>query len=405
MSPPPAGHEATAGTHPPSGRLPATPQPPLPGSRPAQYPAGRNFPAGEPFVNTLSAHAPLVHQGRTGTMVRLALSNLLLNVITLSLWRFWGKTRVRRQLWADTVIWGDAAEYTGTGRELLLGFLVALIAVFSPLLIALGAAQAAVEAGNGWAGLAVFLIQMAMVVLAAAGLYRARRYQLSRTVWRGIRGGQGGEAWRYGLKFLGVSFSTFLTLGWALPWAEMTLARYRWANTTFGDCRFDCDATARPLYKRFAALWLSGVMFLVGIALVIGAFWTQLDDPDRMVGLIAAGYALALPWALLTIAVPFAWYRAGFLRHLVARTRFDGVSFALDATTGSLMRLAFGNWLISLLSLGALRPWAAQRTFRYVCAHLRPSAEPVWERVHQSTAQRSRTGEGLAAVFDGAGEF
>lgn len=363
------------------------------------------MPQREASLHLMPFTTPFIHHGRTGAMVRLALVNLLLNMVTLSLWRFWGKTRVRRQLWADTVAWGDAAEYTGTGRELLLGFLVALIAVFSPLLVALGAAQAAVEAGNQWASVPLFLIQLAIAVLAAAGLYRARRYQLSRTVWRGIRGGQGGEAWRYGLQFLGVGLASVLTLGWAVPWAEMKLARYRWANTTFGDCRFDCDATAKPLYKRFAVLWLGGVVFLAGIAAAIGTFGSELDESEQVLESMALGYALAVPWALLTIGMPFAWYRAGFLRRLVAHTRFDGVSFALEATTGGLMRLAFGNWLIGLLSLGALRPWTALRTFRYVCAHLRADGEPVWERVHQSAATRSRTGEGLAAVLDGAGEF
>lgn len=362
------------------------------------------MPQREASLHLMPFTTPFVHHGRTGAMVRLALVNLLLNLVTLSLWRFWGKTRVRRQLWADTVAWGDAAEYTGTGRELLLGFLVALIAVFSPLLVALGAAQAAVEAGNQWASVPLFLIQVAIAVLAAAGLYRARRYQLSRTVWRGIRGGQDGEAWRYGLQFLGVGIASVLTLGWAVPWAEMKLARYRWANTTFGDCRFDCDATAKPLYKRFAVLWLGGVVFLVG-TVVLGVNSEQFKAAAHEAAEAPLAFAALMLLAVLTIGLPFAWYRAALVRHLVAHTRFDGVAFALEATTGGLMRLAFGNWLIGLLSLGALRPWTALRTFRYVCAHLRADGEPVWERVHQSAATRSRTGEGLAAVLDGAGEF
>lgn len=360
-------------------------------------------------MDPLARHAPFVHHGRTGAVIRLALFNLLLNILTLSLWRFWGKTRVRRALWAGTEAWGDAAEYTGTGRELFLGFMVALVAVFMPMMVALGAAQAAVAAGNAWAGLLVLLIQLAVVVLAAAGLYRARRYQLSRTVWRGIRGGQTGSAWRYGLTFLGVALITIVTLGWALPWAEMGLARYRMRNTTFGDCVFDCDAKARPLYRRFAVLWLAGVVFLAGIggaiAVTVAVGQEQLEISGETAVVVMAGYALAIPWALLTIGLPLAWYRAAFLRELAAHTRFDGIAFSLDATTGGVVGLALGNFLVSVLSLGILRPWAALRTFRYGCAHLRMAGEPDWERVHQSANARLRTGEGLAAVFDGAGEF
>lgn len=351
--------------------------------------------------------APFVHHGRTGAIIRLSLVNLALNVVTLSLWRFWGKTRVRRHLWGGTSAWGDPAEYTGTGGELFLGFIVALVAVFMPILVALSAAQMAVAAGNPWAALLVGAIQLLAVMLAAAGMYRARRYQLSRTLWRGIRGGQGGQAWRYGLLFLGVTAACGATLGWMIPWAEMKLARYRMDNTTFGDCGFTCDAVSRPLYKRFAVLWLSGLVFVAGIGIVAAIAAKTFDAPseDTIILLGLAAYAALIVWGLLTIGVPLAWYRAGFLRQLAAHTRFDGIPFALEATTGGLIKLALGNWLISILSLGILRPWTALRTFRYGCVHLRMVGEPDWERISQNTIATSRTGEGLAAVFDGAGEF
>lgn len=349
--------------------------------------------------------APFTHAGHTGSVVRLSVVNLLLNIITLSLWRFWGKTRVRRALWAGTIAWGDPAEYTGTGRELFLGFLVAMVAVFMPIAIAIGAAQAAVEAGNPAAGAIVVLLQLLIAVLAAGGLYRARRYQLSRTVWRAIRGGQGGSALRYGLMFLGVALLTVLSLGWALPWAEMGLARYRMDNTTFGDCRFSCDARAKPLYGRFAVVWVCGAVFGSGLAALVGAAGSVVQSSAEPLLPIAGAVLTGLAWALVTLALPLAWYRAGFLRQLAAHTRFDGHAFALEARTDALIRLAIGNWLIATLSLGILRPWAALRTFRFACAALRLEDEPDWERVHQGAVARSRTGEGLAAVFDGAGEF
>lgn len=357
----------------------------------------------------VATQAPFTHHGSTGAMVRLSLVNLLLNVVTLSLWRFWGKTRVRRMLWGGTSAWGDPAEYTGRGGELFLGFIVVMVAIFTPIVVAMGAAQAAVAAGHTWAGLIVFVLQVAIIVLAGAGLYRARRYQLTRTIWRGIRGGQRGEAWRYGVMMIAVGVTTSVTLGWAWPWAEMTLTRYRMENTTFGDTSFECDARAKPLYKRFAVLWLAGLVFLAGIAAAFGAgvyYFKDLEEGSaEFIGFIAALYAGGAIWALLTIGVPLAWYRAGFLRHLAAHTRFAGISFAIEATTGSLIRLTLGNILISILSLGILRPWTAQRVFRYACAHLRVSGEPDWQTVCQAPESRSRMGEGMAAVFDGAGEF
>ena len=350
---------------------------------------------------------PFAHVAGTGSMLRLALLNFLLNVLTLSLWRFWAKTRVRRLLWSGTAAWGDHAEYTGRGGELFLGFVVVMVSVFMPILVALTAAQMAVEAGNPWGNAFVLLIQAVAVFLAFAGLYRARRYQLSRTLWRGIRAGQDGEAWRYGLMVLGCGLVNVLSLGWAWPWAEMTLARYRLGNTRFGDERFVCTARARGLYRRFAVMWgVATLVLCLPLVTVLGLYLSgdgilESAEPALLsiIGLLLAG------GVVLVLALPYAWYRAAVLRQLVAGTRFAGTTFHLDARTAPLLRLGLGNWLIGVLSLGILRPWAALREFRFVCANLSADCEPDWSSVRQSAAAAPRLGEGLAAVFDGAGEF
>jgi uncharacterized membrane protein YjgN (DUF898 family) len=350
---------------------------------------------------------PFAHHGGTGAMIRLALVNLALNIVTFSLWRFWGKTRIRRTLWGGTCAWGDPAEYTGTGRELFLGFIVVLVAVFLPVAIAVGALQVLLQAGNAWAGAGIAAMQLFIIFLAAAGLYRARRYQMSRTLWRGIRGGQSGAAWRYAAMMLGMLAASAATLGWAWPWGEMKLARYRLNNTTFGDCNFTCDARSKPLYGRFAAVWGAGILFFAGLSFgsIMLVFANDHTTPVQMAVSIAAFYVLVVVWGFLTLAVPYARYRAAFWRELAAHTQFADTGFALDATTGSLIKLALGNWLISVASLGVLRPVAALRTFRYACARLAVTAEPDWTLVAQSPAATQRLGEGLAAVFDGAGEF
>ena len=52
--------------------------------------------------------------------------------VTLGIYRFWLTTDMRRFLWSNTEIAGETLEYTGTARELLLGFLIA-IAILIPL--------------------------------------------------------------------------------------------------------------------------------------------------------------------------------------------------------------------------------------------------------------------------------
>jgi len=53
---------------------------------------------------------------------RLLIRGAALLMITLGIYRFWLVTDVRRFLWSNTEIAGEALEYTGAALELVLGF-------------------------------------------------------------------------------------------------------------------------------------------------------------------------------------------------------------------------------------------------------------------------------------------
>ena len=56
---------------------------------------------------------------------RLVMRGALLELCTAGFYRFWLATDMRRHVWSHTSVEGDAAEYTGTAKELLIGFLIA----------------------------------------------------------------------------------------------------------------------------------------------------------------------------------------------------------------------------------------------------------------------------------------
>ncbi|MCY4396908.1 MAG: DUF898 family protein, partial [Rhodospirillaceae bacterium] len=67
----------------------------------------------------------LTHDGRSGELFVIFLVNLALSILTLGIYRFWGRTRIRRYVWSQTSLLGEPLEYTGRGIELFLGFLFA----------------------------------------------------------------------------------------------------------------------------------------------------------------------------------------------------------------------------------------------------------------------------------------
>ncbi len=73
--------------------------------------------------------------GDRGEFRRLVTRGAGLELVTVGFYRFWLATDIRRHLWSNTYIDGDAAEYTGRGKELLLGFLIAM-AILVPVYLA-----------------------------------------------------------------------------------------------------------------------------------------------------------------------------------------------------------------------------------------------------------------------------
>src|SRR6476469_3079624 len=124
--------------------------------------------------------AAVAFTGDRGEFRRLVTRGALLELVTVGFYRFWLATDMRRHLWSHTVVDGDGAEYTGRGKELLIGFLIAM-AIIVPVYLTYSIA--ALEAERIQA-VASFPRIAFLYVCGQFAIYRARRYRLTRTVWR-----------------------------------------------------------------------------------------------------------------------------------------------------------------------------------------------------------------------------
>ncbi len=190
--------------------------------------------------------------GQRRSYWRLLIRGAALLMLTLGIYRFWLATDVRRFLWSNTKIGGEALEYTGTALELLLGFLIA-IAILIPVYA--GIFLAALDLGtigklSGVAGFA------ALAILGQYAIYRARRYRLTRTIYRGLRFHQRGSAWAYAFRAVAWWAFTALTFGLAYPFQMASLERYKMRNTYYGDLAGRFEASGLRLLLRGFAMWL-----------------------------------------------------------------------------------------------------------------------------------------------------
>ena len=207
---------------------------------------------------------------------RLLVRGALLLMVTLGIYRFWLATDVRRFLWANTEVAGETLEYTGTPLELLLGFLIA-VAILIPVYA--GFFLAALDLGTigQLSGVMAFA---ALGVLGQYAVYRARRYRLTRTIYRGLRFHQSGSAWRYALRAILWWSATALTCGLAYPFQLASLERYKMRNTYYGDLAGSFAGSGFRLFLRGLPMWFA---VIAPLALTVGTFidvvdWNALGD-------------------------------------------------------------------------------------------------------------------------------
>ena len=350
----------------------------------------------------------VVNTSGMGAMLWIGLYTFLLNIVTLTIFRFWGRTQFRRRLWADTRVGGEPIEYTGRGIELFLGFVIAIFTLMIPTIAAVFGAQLLL---GPQAMIAVIIpIYLFLFIIIGVAIFLARRYHLSRTTYRGIRFGQTGSAWGYGFAAFGYGVLTVLTLGWFAPAAQIRLSRRMWSNAWYGGTRFrfeDTEAAKKePVYLSFALAWLGG-------AIVYGAWFAWMTSsglfdgmdavqPDlRAIGLL---YASAIP-VMLLIAVFVAWHFAVITRRITKSLSLDGLSFSSRLSTFDIIELSITNTLLIIFTLGIGLMAAQMRLWKRLANRMVLKGALDFHAIEQSTVDAPKQGEGLADGLDLVSNF
>ncbi len=261
-----------------------------------------------------AARNRLDYDGSGGDLSKIAITNALLTLATLGVYRFWGKTRVRRYLWGHVNFLGDRLEYTGTGKELFIGFLVAIV-FLSPLIGASIWVQLAYPVDHEVRGTMESIQAIIILFLIYLALYRARRYRLTRTQWRGIRFGQDGSGSKYALLAFGWGILVILSLGMAYAVYRTRLQHYRTTHTWFGDRRFDFEGRAAALFGPWMLTWL---------------------------------------FFMPTFGLIYIWYRVREFRYFAEQSRCGALRFKSELSTGSVFVVFIIYYVVAIVVFGLI---------------------------------------------------
>ena len=73
--------------------------------------------------------ATVQYHGSLGKIYGIWLSNLLLTIVTLGIYGFWGRKRMRQYLASQVTLNGDPMEYQGTVAEHVIGTIKFVVAI------------------------------------------------------------------------------------------------------------------------------------------------------------------------------------------------------------------------------------------------------------------------------------
>jgi uncharacterized membrane protein YjgN (DUF898 family) len=356
---------------------------------------------------------------------RIWIVNLLLTLVTLTLYHPFAKARKLAYFHANTLVDGHALGFHGNPYKMLRGYL--LVLAFS-ITYAVGTRLSPMLA----------LAAIGCFVLVWPALWRASlQFRLGNTSWRGLRFGFDGnvagayramlpaavpwvvivalgvfmqpeqeqgdeaEAAAGAIWFLVAMFAALLVVPLSLAWIK----RYQHGHYTYAGQRGRLEATTGAFYRLgFKVLGVTGLIFLIMVlAGVLSAVATRggaEDEPAANLGIMVASFgAVLVAYALMfIIALPYARSR---LQNLVwGQTRSEALQFHSALRLWPLAGLTLKNLLLTLITLGLYWPFAAVAS-----ARMRLQAVSVDVQGDLSQWIATSQGQSGGATGDAAGDF
>lgn len=357
-------------------------------------------PSGPSSVATLT-----YTEGGTMPLIRRHVVNVALMILTLGLYRFWAITVMRQILWRRIRFAEQPLEYTGTGLEIFIGFVRVFLIVLLPLgiifmLIELGLQREIPTADPGTIESVDLVYLLVVLMLIEMGRFLSWRYRISRTRWRGIRGRIEHPALGY-LLVAAASAAMIVFSGWLLkPVVDLYRASRLLNTLNIGGMKGRYVGGVWAIFPTWIGIWLA-LAFLAVVG-VVAWFWViglvAVAGSETLFFLAMGGFGLGVFWVVLFM---LSIYKVAFWEVVCNLSSVGPVRVRFRGNARSLTWLAFGNWLILILSLGLLAPITWERKIRYLAANVVVYDMPDPAGLRQVGDDDSAFGgEGLAGDFD-----
>lgn len=312
-------------------------------------------------TSTSSRHSPAVtpeplrFTGSGAEYFRIWIVNLALTVITFGIYSAWAKVRRMQYFYRNTQIAGSSFDYHGTPIAILKGRLIAFGL--------LGIANATYKV-NPLLGALLFLPVAGVLPWL---LVRSLKFRLHSTSWRGVRFGFDGTVAGGYRAFLLWPLVTVLSLGLLWPAAHCAIKSYQHSASRFGKARFAFAARTSDFYRVYA--WSILLFVVLPVAALFALSFIVSGATGSQGGRPPSGVLFAMAVAFVTMYLGFLTLGiaiAGRIQNLVWRSTTLGQHrFSSDVRVGRLAWITLSNLVLTVVTLGLYRPFAAVRVARY----------------------------------------
>lgn len=370
--------------------------------------------------------------------------NILLVVVTLGLYYPWAKVRNYRYFYANTRLDGRNFDYHATGRQLFVGYLIAMAVFISYVVI-----QEISPIGS-LAVLLAFFLALPWIV------WRSLKFNMRMTSYSNVRFSFEGQLGGAYINYLLIPIACFVALyglpiilAVAIPMLDLSfnaltgglvalaaiaflvLAFYLFAfmkkrNTCYAingfrygqgqfETKVETKGFALILLKTIGLGILVMLVFMIVIAVIasmtIGlsglvAMQEGLQDPQVMEEMMSGALLMVIgPVYIGLIAASFLVMAYAYARqrtYIFANTSLDeNIAFISTLRASSLAWVMVTNFLVIIISLGLALPWAKVRMARLVLENTQVNTELGVDRyVTQQQEEQSSLGEQIGDAFD-----
>ncbi len=298
--------------------------------------------------------------GTTSQFMAIVLKNAVLTVLTLGLYTFAAKVKLRQFMHHSSEFHGQRFSYHGTWQELRNGYLkVALFVIIYSLL-----SQAQKLLNPKLLILTTILNSALFLLVIGFATYSGRRYLLSRTSWRGIYFAMNPSSKIFVKEFFIGSILSILTLGLYSPYFQNRKHTLLMKSTRFGSMRFTYNGTDKDAARIFFK---------------------------------------HLPLMIFTLGLSYPWYRAQISRFRAHHTWIGSETLGaargcLSVTGSEIFKLYAFNALILIPTFGFGAFWLVSYNMSYYFNRFSLVGELNFKNTMQVASTGSAAGASLASL-------